>query len=1052
MKIFKNMKLSLKISMGFGIVILLCLCSSFVYHHTIHSTVESFNKLLETDIAIAQHAAKISEFLLQCRRDEKNFILRNDIKYISKLQGNFNTLKIEANKVLKLAQDHSDQEIINQASMVLQYAEEYFKAFNATVESWKIKGFNTKSGLIGELYTADEKLEKDIDKFHVDSLFIEYLFLRRMEKDYVRTHDSKYKKSLHETLDEYKRLLLESNIMPSYKEAQEDYLEAYVEAFQDYEKALINFNKDAETASYEKMISEAHHIETSLNEIRVPNIKFLLQKMKIHGKNYLVKNDEKHLKKMYEDIDIILDACKKSDILQKHYNMLKNKFEDYRRIYDKIIQENKNFFNLTASMYEAVRKIHEILKEIENTTIKSQKNQIMMTDKKANNKSATALVITIIAAIAGIITACIITLSITGPVKKIISFIDKVRQGDVLTLDVTGKDEIGRMSEGLNAMVAEQQKLLANLNNLSTPLMELDKEYNIVYLNKAGLKLLGLSIDDVVGKKCYNFFKTEHCQTPKCQCKQAMANDGIYTGDTIMDPTGMNIPIRYTGTPVKNLQGNIIGALEFIIDISSERDINDEIEILIKSINDGDLEKRGDANKFNGSYAAMINNVNGIIDAFVAPLKVVIEYIVRISQGDIPELITDEYKGDFNKLKNSLNGCINAINSMIKDADMLVQAALKGRLDTRADASKHQGAFFNIVKGLNDTLDAVILPIKDAQNILLKMSEGDLRTIITEEYKGDHAKIKNSINDVIKQLNTILSQVNMVSQDVSASAGQLTGASHNLSEGAQEQSASVEEISASVHQTNEQINLNAENSSSANELVSETSQAAMSGKDEMDQMIQSMNEIYESAQNISKIIKVIDEIAFQTNILALNAAVEAARAGQHGKGFAVVAQEVRNLAGRSAQAAKETAEMIEGSNKKVSEGVTIAEKTGSALEQIVENVIKVKDLVAEIATASKEQSQGIGQINEGMSQISTATENISAQSEETASAASELSNMAEQLKGHLGKFKLSTRFEKRASSQIPLQPQQEPARRSVSVKSPGVLIPLDEDERGFGDF
>jgi Methyl-accepting chemotaxis protein len=192
--------------------------------------------------------------------------------------------------------------------------------------------------------------------------------------------------------------------------------------------------------------------------------------------------------------------------------------------------------------------------------------------------------------------------------------------------------------------------------------------------------------------------------------------------------------------------------------------------------------------------------------------------------------------------------------------------------------------------------------------------------IITGDYKGDHAMIKTAINNTLSALNDILNQVGDVSENVAASASELTSASHSLSEGAQEQAASVEEITASVHETDQQIKQNADNANMANQLVSETNQAATTGQTEMQQLSKAMEEIFDASQNISKIIKVIDEIAFQTNILALNAAVEAARAGQHGKGFAVVAQEVRNLAGRSAQAAKETAEMIEGSNKKLMRG------------------------------------------------------------------------------------------------------------------------------------
>jgi len=258
-----------------------------------------------------------------------------------------------------------------------------------------------------------------------------------------------------------------------------------------------------------------------------------------------------------------------------------------------------------------------------------------------------------------------------------------------------------------------------------------------------------------------------------------------------------------------------------------------------------------------------------------------------------------------------------------------------------------------------------------------------------------------------------------------------------------------------------------------------TSEAASQGRQKMEEMVEAMNAINQSAQNISRIIKVIDEIAFQTNLLALNAAVEAARAGQHGRGFAVVAQEVRNLAGRSAKAARETAELIENSSRRVNDGVAIVAETREALNQIVNNVVKVKDLVAEITMASMEQSRGVSQINIAMNQVAKAAQESSQQATELAASSHELSEAADRMREEVGRFRLRERLlpsggalpsldnispELLRQLQLLLaahQARTNPAPQATlgkppaavsRLQTPKTILPLDQDERGYGGF
>ncbi|MEN6462284.1 MAG: methyl-accepting chemotaxis protein [Syntrophomonas sp.] len=479
-----------------------------------------------------------------------------------------------------------------------------------------------------------------------------------------------------------------------------------------------------------------------------------------------------------------------------------------------------------------------------------------------------------------------------------------------------------------------------------------------------------------------------------------------------------------------------------------------DANLLAKAAVEGRLETRADVSKHGGDFARIVEGVNQTLDAVIDPLKVAAEYVHRISKGDIPEKITKNSNGDFNEIKNNLNTCIDAVNELVADANMLATAAVEGRLETRADVSKHAGDFAWIVQGVNQTLDAVIEPIKEATEVLEEMEKGNLHVrvqgnyqgdhnlvknalngtlnslqayvneisaVLTEmanenlnvgisgDYKGDFIAIKDSLNLIVNSFNEILGGINVAAEQVSHASDQVASSSQMLAQGAAEQSSAIEQLTVSITQIATQTNQNAANANQANELALTARDNAIEGNNQMKDMLNAMEAINESSGNISKIIKVIDEIAFQTNILALNAAVEAARAGQHGKGFAVVAEEVRNLAARSASAAKETTDMIEGSIKKTEAGTRIAGDTANALIKIVDGVTKVATLVGEINVASNEQATAIAQIDNGVEQVSQVVQTNASTAEESASASEELSSQANLLKEQVTKFTLKKR-------------------------------------------
>jgi methyl-accepting chemotaxis protein len=297
-------------------------------------------------------------------------------------------------------------------------------------------------------------------------------------------------------------------------------------------------------------------------------------------------------------------------------------------------------------------------------------------------------------------------------------------------------------------------------------------------------------------------------------------------------------------------------------------------------------------------------------------------------------------------------------------------------------------------------------PIIRIANAADTIAQGDLNVHIDVNSTDEIGHLSKSFEMMVSNMNEVLSNVAASAEQVASGSKQVSDSSIVLSQGATEQASSIEELTASLEEISSQTNVNAKNANQANELAVNAKLNATTGNEQMREMLKAMDEINESSANISKIIKVIDDIAFQTNILALNAAVEAARAGQHGKGFAVVAEEVRNLAARSANAAKETTDMIEGSIKKAEGGTKIATNTADALNKIVTEIEKVADLVNDIAAASNEQASGIGQINQGIMQVSQVVQSNSATSEEAAAASEELNSQATVLKDMVSRFKL----------------------------------------------
>ncbi|MBI2418858.1 MAG: chemotaxis protein [Ignavibacteriales bacterium] len=454
--------------------------------------------------------------------------------------------------------------------------------------------------------------------------------------------------------------------------------------------------------------------------------------------------------------------------------------------------------------------------------------------------------------------------------------------------------------------------------------------------------------------------------------------------------------------------------------------------ILAKAAVEGKLATRADASKHQGDFRKIVQGVNDTLDSVIGPLNVAAEYVDRIAKGDIPNKISDSYNGDFNEIKNNLNGCIEAVNSLVFDADLLARAAVEGKLATRADAGKHQGDFRKIVQGVNDTLDSVINPLNVAAKYIERISKGDLPERITASYNGDFNNIKNNLNELIlamdeitgvaekiasgnlsvqarersekdklmQALGSMIEGLSKVVEDVKNSADGVTKGSQELSTnadqisaGANKQASAAEEASSSMEEMTSNIKQNAENAMQTEKIALQSAENAKIGGKAVAETVIAMKEI---AGKIS----IIEEIARQTNLLALNAAIEAARAGEHGRGFAVVASEVRKLAERSQTAAAEI-------NRLSATSVEVAENAGDMLTKLVPDITKTAELVQEITAASNEQNTGASQINKAIQQLDQVIQQNAAASEGLSTTANDLTTQAEQLQSIMSFFTTS---------------------------------------------
>ena len=439
--------------------------------------------------------------------------------------------------------------------------------------------------------------------------------------------------------------------------------------------------------------------------------------------------------------------------------------------------------------------------------------------------------------------------------------------------------------------------------------------------------------------------------------------------------------------------------------------------------------------QFPGGYREVAAMTNELVGTHIAEKLRIVEVVTRYALGDLTQDM-DRLPGEKAQITAAIDGVKASMQAINGEIGKLVAAAVRGDLKARGDASAYAHDFRRMVEGLNQLMQISDAAVDDVVRVLGALARGDLTEKITNAYNGTFGQLRNDANTTVDKLTVIVGQLRDATGSINTASREIAAGNADLSSRTEEQASSLAETASSMEQLTGTVRQNAGSAEQANQLAAGASDVAVRGGEVVGQVVATMSSIHDSSKKIVDIIGVIDGIAFQTNILALNAAVEAARAGEQGRGFAVVAGEVRNLAQRSAAAAKEIKGLIGDSVDKVGAGTRLVDQAGKTMAEIVTSVKRVTDIMGEITAASHEQSAGIEQVNRAIAQMDAVTQQNAALVEQAAAAAESMEEQAGNLATAVAVFRLSTQPEGQAATRPPSSPRvaELAARRKPAVR------------------
>jgi methyl-accepting chemotaxis protein len=895
----QNVKISKVLIIGFSIILILILAIGI-------TTTRGISNIARY-VELGDSSNRIVKDILDARRYEKNFVHNLDQESITKVNSiitKTNNLITEIKSTLRV---QSDINLLNDLSGNLN---QYKTSLDGYVnETEVIKASRNEMNRLGSILIKDAKSQKN------KKLLVDILEIRRQEKNFILRHENQYLDSVRNGIakiigyENNKTIIL--------------HLEQYLLAF--------NNNVDAYYNGVEKeknMISSAREVinqATALREIfkskminfeestKFNSLLFLLLVMIICVVVTIVIINliDKGVKKVVDQTNEITSEIAKGNLRYRlDPDEVRIDFQDIALNINNIID---NFVNPISVMSNYIEKIS--IGEIPPIITDSYKGDFANVKNNLNNSIAV----------------------MNNLLKDSEALINDFQVGNLTsTADLTSYK--GSWSKLIELINKTGQSFVGLLDAIPAVIMMVDNEMNIVFMNKAGTNTLAKDRESLKNQRCYSHFKTSDCQNSGCAVAKAMQTGAEVTSETDAHPNGLDLEIMYTGAPMRDLSGKIVGGLEIVIDQTA-----------------------------------------------------------RVKAERVAKKVSLYQNNEVDKLSKILNSMAHG--------DLTQSFAI-------ATADQDTKDVFNSFK-----------------------------------------IIETNLNETIESMNKILAKVNVAVDQITEASGEISSGSQSLAGGTSQQASSLEEIASSLEEMNSLTLNNAKHASAGKDLAKDALSAVTKGNDQMSDMNQSMEQIMASSVETGKILKTIDEIAFQTNLLALNAAVEAAHAGEAGKGFAVVAEEVKNLALRSAEAAKNTASLVEESKKSSETGVKIAEDVTNAFDQIKSSFQKVSSIVNEIAVASDEQANGITQVNVGVAELNKVTQQSAANAEESASASEELSSQAAELKKMVNEFKLKENMVVRRELPQPRKPKLvAPPKADVYELTPESVIPFDSDEDDFTDF